>query len=201
MDTLTRSIPKNKIHSTNTALLVIDMQRDFIDVGAVLETPGGRELVEKINRLIAWARLQEIPIIFTREMHRSDKSDFGIELEYEPVHCLEGTPGSELTDGLDARPEDYYLINKRRYDCFAGTELDLFLRSKRIENLICCGVLAQVCVLSTVLSARNLDYRAIVPRDAIAGSSPEYEAAALLCMGSAFAYLSSIEEIIALESL
>lgn len=198
MEPLIRPLP-DKIYPSNTALLVIDMERDFIDGGAVQETPGGRELVPIINRLIAWARRSSIPVIFTHEMHRTDHSDYGIELEFDPVHCLEGTPGCELTDGLDVQPHDYRILNKRRYDCFLGTDLDLLLRSKRIENLICCGVTAHVCVMSTVFTARNLDYRVIVPRDAIAGVTPDHYAAALLCMSDVFAYISTVDDICAIE--
>lgn len=195
MEHIIRVLPIDRIHPFNTAMLVIDMERDFIDVDAVQETPGGRELIPIINRLVQWARQHTVPVIFTQEMHRADKSDYGIELEYDPVHCLEGTTGYELTDGLDVRPQDYRILNKRRYDCFLGTDLDLLLRVRRIENLICCGVTAHVCVMSTVYTARNLDYRVIVPRDAIAGVTVEHYAAALLCMSDVFAYISTTDEI------
>ncbi|WP_013325164.1 cysteine hydrolase family protein [Gloeothece verrucosa] len=200
MEPRIRAIPIDKIHPTNTALLIIDMERDFIDVEAVQETPGGRDLVPVINQLIEWARFHTLPVIFTYEMHRADHSDFGIELEFDTLHCLEGTPGCELTDGLDIQPSDYRILNKRRYDCFMGTELDLLLRSKRIENLICCGVTAHVCVMNTVYTARNLDYRVIVPKDAIAGISREYYQAALLCMSDVFAYVSTTDEVVSLWS-
>lgn len=200
MEPLVRSLPAHKIQPTNTALLVIDMERDFVDVGAIQETPGGRELVPVINRLITWARQHTVPVIFTHEMHRPDKSDYGIELEYDPVHCLEGTPGCELTDGLDVQPQDYRILNKRRYDCFMGTDLDLLLRSQKIENLVCCGVTAHVCVMSTVYTARNLDYRVIVPRDAIAGVTSDHYAAALLCMSDVFAYIATTEKVVQLWS-
>ncbi|MBE9181444.1 cysteine hydrolase [Oculatella sp. LEGE 06141] len=200
MEPLIRPLP-DQIHPSNTALLVIDMERDFVDAGAVQETPGGRDLVPIINRLIAWARPHSIPVIFTHEMHRADKSDYGIELEYDPVHCLEGTSGCELTDGLDVQPHDYRILNKRRYDCFLGTDLDLLLRSQRIENLVCCGVTAHVCVMSTVFTARNLDYRVIVPREAIAGVTPDHYAAALLCMSDVFAYISTVDEVCAIGTV
>lgn len=195
MEPLVRSLPTHKIHPANTALLVIDMERDFIDAGAVEEASGGRDLVPAINRLIAWARGYGAPVIFTYEMHRDDKSDYGIELEFEPVHCLEGTSGCELTDGLDVQPHDYHIYNKRRYDCFLGTDLDLLLRSKRIENLICCGVIAHICVMSTVYTARNLDYRVLVPRDAIADFTSNHHAAALLCMSDVFAYITTVDQV------
>lgn len=199
MQPLIRTLPTHKLHPSNTALLVIDMQRDFIDIGAPLETLGGRSLVRTINRLIDWARHRGTPVIFTHEMHRDDKSDYGIELEFEPIHCLEGTPGYELTDGLDVQPHDYRIYNKRRYDCFQGTDLDLLLRSKRIENLICCGVIAHICVMSTVYTARNLDYRVLVPQDAIADATSDHHAAALLCMSDVFAYITTVDQICQLQ--
>jgi nicotinamidase-related amidase len=195
---LVRPLPRPKIRPGNTALLVIDMQRDFLDVGAVQETPGGRVLFPVINGLAAWARAHGLPVIFTQEMHRADKSDYGIELEFDPVHCLEGTPGCELAEGVEARAGDYRIRHKRRYDAFHGTDLDVLLRARHVENLICCGVTTHVCVMSTVFTARHLDYRALVPRDAVAAVSPDHQAAALLCMSDVFAYITTSPEVMAL---
>jgi len=195
---LIRPLPRERLRPADTALLVIDMERDFVDPGAVQETPGGRDIVPAINRLIGWARGNRLPVIFTHEMHRPDLSDYGIELEYDPIHCLEGTAGCELTDGLDVQPGDYRIRNKRRYDCFMGTDLDLLLRGKRIANLVCCGVTTHCCVMSTVYTARNLDYRVLVPRDAVAAVSPAHQEAALLCMSDVFAYVTDVDAITAL---
>jgi len=190
-----RALPGEKIRPHNTALLVIDMERDFVDEGAVQQTPGGRALVPTINRLAAWARARGLPVIFTYEMHRADRSDYGIELEYDPVHCLEGSAGCELAAGLELRDGDYRILGKRRYDAFLGTDLDLLLRSKKVENLICCGVTTHVCVMSTVFTARNLDYRVLLARDAVAAVSAEHQAAALLCMSDVFAYITTSAEV------
>jgi nicotinamidase-related amidase len=193
---LLRTLPRDAIRPGNTAVLVIDMERDFVDEGAVQETPGGRAIVPVINRLTGWARRHRAPVVFTQEMHRPDRSDYGIELEYDPVHCLEGTPGCELIDGLDVGAGDVRITRKRRYDCFLGTDLDLVLRARRIENLVCCGVSTHVCVMSTVFTARNLDYRVLVARDAVAGVSAAHQAAALLCMSDVFAYLTTSQALV-----
>ena len=195
---LVRPLPVGKIQPHNTAVLVIDMEQDFVAAGAVQETPGGRELIPAINQLTAWARRHGVPVVFTLEAHRPDHSDYGIELEYDPVHCLEGTSGCELADGIEVTPADYRIRGKRRYDAFLGTELDLLLRSKRIENLVCCGVTTHVCVMNTVFTARNLDYRVLLARDAVAAVSPEHQAAALLCMSDVFAYVTTSTEVRAL---
>jgi biuret amidohydrolase len=74
-DPLLRPLPHREIQRTNTALLVIDMERDFLDAGAVQETPGGRRLIPIINQLSRWARRHALPVIFTREMHRATDRD------------------------------------------------------------------------------------------------------------------------------
>ena len=61
-----RPLPNAKINASNTALLVIDMENDFVAAGAVQETPGGRAIIPAINQLIDWARGLKIPIIFSR---------------------------------------------------------------------------------------------------------------------------------------
>jgi len=193
-----RPLPSQKLQPHNTALLVIDMERDFVDEGAVQETPGARALIPTVNRLTNWARAQRVPVVFTFEMHRADRSDYGIELEYDPPHCLEGSTGCELAAGLEVLGSDYRILGKRRYDAFLGTDLDLLLRSKKIENLICCGVTTHVCVMSTVFTARNLDYRVLLVRDAVAAVSPEHQAAALLCMSDVFAYVTTSADVTAL---
>jgi nicotinamidase-related amidase len=195
---LIRPLPAQKIQPHNTALLVIDMERDFVDEGAVQETPGARALIPAINRLGAWARAHGLPVIFTHEMHRADRSDYGIELEFDPVHCLEGSAGTELAAGLEVVEGDYRIHGKRRYDAFLGTDLDLLLRSKKVENLICCGVTTHVCVMSTVFTARNLDYRVLLARDAVAAVSADHQQAALLCMSDVFAYIVTSSDLTAL---
>src|SRR5882724_13522427 len=195
---MVRALPRQKVQPHNTALLVIDMERDFVDEGAVQETPGGRALIPTINRLAVWARAHALPVIFTYEMHRADRSDYGIELEFDPLHCLEGSAGCELAAGLELRDGDYRILGKRRYDAFLGTDLDLLLRAKKIENLICCGVSTHVCVMSTVFTARNLDYRVLLASDTVAAVSPDHQAAALRCMSDVFAYITTSTELMAL---
>lgn len=186
--------PAPPLGSDPTALLVIDMQRDFLDPGAPVETPGGLALVPAINRLARAARAAGVPVVFTHERHRADRSDFGIELEYEPAHCLEGTPGAELTPALEVDPRDYHVTSKRRYDAFLGTDLDGLLRSLGVGALVVVGVCTDICVASTVQHARNLDYRVFVARDGVAGTSPERHEAALLCLSHVFARLTTLAE-------
>jgi nicotinamidase-related amidase len=195
---LLRPLPREKITPRNSALVIIDMEHDFCAEGAVLETPGSRDIIPTINRLAAWARQREMPVIWTYEEHRPDRSDYGIELEYDPVHCLEGGPGVKLAPGLEVAAGDLHLHAKRRYDCFHGTELDLLLRCRRVENLVLCGVTTHQCVMSTAFSARHRDYRVLLPGDACAGVSPAYHAAALFCLSDVYAYITDSSTLLGL---
>lgn len=178
-----------------TALLVIDMQNDFLLPGSPVHTPGGLELVPLIGALATQARGLGFPVVFTQEMHRADHSDFGIELNFEPPHCLEGTPGADLVAGLEPQPGDVRITGKRRYDAFLGTDLDLALRLRGVENLLVTGVCTDICVISTVHHARNLDYRCFVLSDAVAGTTRQRHEAALSCLEHVFSYVGTTAEI------
>lgn len=163
----------------NIAILIIDMQRDFIDKGSPIECPGGREIIVSIQRLLSVARQKKIPVIYTQEAHRSQGVDFGRELDgEEPVHCVEGTPGIEIVPDL-ARQQGDFLIVKRRYSAFFATDLDLLLRGLNIDTLVLSGVATDVCVRATAQDAQQLNYWVIVPEECVAGTSVEQHRAAL----------------------
>ena len=193
-----RPLAVEHIRPDNSAVLVIDMQNDFIEPNADSPAPHGRVILPAVNRLTGWARTHGLPIVMTHEMHRADHSDFGIELEFEPAHCLEGTNGWKLVDDLDVAPDDVMVYGKRRYDAFMGTDLHLVLRTRGVENLICCGTLSHVCVMNTVFTARNLDFRVLVPDDAVYTKSRAHHDAAMLCISDVFATVTTVEEITAL---
>jgi biuret amidohydrolase len=179
-----------------TALLVVDMQNDFLLPDAPVRTPGGLELVPAIAALARSCRAAGLPVVFTQEMHRADLSDFGIELVFEPPHCVEGTTGLDLADGLGVEAGDPLIRSKRRYDAFQGTDLDLVLRTRGVENLLVAGVCTDICVIATVQHARNLDYRVFVLRDLVAATTPERQVAAIACMEHVFAFVGTTAEVL-----
>lgn len=177
-----------------TALLVVDMQNDFVLPGRPIAAPGALDVAEVIADLATRSRARGFPVIYTQEMHRADHADFGIELHFEPPHCIEGTDGPDVIDRLAPQPGDIRITGKRRYDAFLGTDLDLALRAAGAQNLIVTGVCTDICVAATVQHARNLDYRCFVVREAVAGTSAERHEAALLNMAHVFAYVGSADE-------
>jgi biuret amidohydrolase len=179
------------------ALLVIDMQHDFLDQGVPLEAVGGRDIIPAVAAMVAAAREARIPVIFTQEAHRPGRVDAGREADpgmgkdhwYAggsdqvplPEHCVEGTRGIEIVDEVGYEPGDLR-ITKRRFNCFLGTDLDLLLRGLKVETLLVTGVDTNVCVLWTVGEGFQLDYHMRVLEDCVAGTSPEEHEAALLIM-------------------
>lgn len=169
------------------ALLVIDPQAEAILTDGALSADGASLAVANIIHLLAAARSVPIPIIFTQEVHRRELVDFGRELDgAEPIHCLEGTPGVELLPETRPRAGEW-LIQKRRYSAFFATDLELLLRGLRVDTLVVCGFLTDVCVHYTCVDAHQRDYHLIVASDATAGSNAQASEAAL----RAVAYLQS----------
>ncbi|MDJ0950555.1 MAG: cysteine hydrolase [Alphaproteobacteria bacterium] len=181
------SAPKRKLIEGRPALIVIDIQAStFIDdseVRAIDNMPGTRERMLKARVAIDKARDCGIPVVFIQEVHRPDLVDFGRELDGdEDVHCLENEPGTEIAaKEMGLLPTDY-LIKKRRYSAFFGTDLEILLRGLRVDTLLLCGALTDVCVHYTFVDGHQADYFCRVIEDCVAGSSLEAHEAALRAM-------------------
>ena len=178
---------KRKFIEGKPALIVIDIQGPlFIDHSedAIPCMEGFDERVGKSADLIKKAREKEIPVIFIQEVHRPDRSDFGRELDgAEEVHCLEGESSTEVNvDVLGFRPGEDYLIKKRRYSAFFGTDLEILLKGLKIDTLILCGCLTDVCVHYTFTDGHQHDYFCRVVEDCVAGSSIAAHEASLNAM-------------------
>lgn len=150
------------------AVIVIDMQRDFVAKDAPIECYGARNILPHIRELLNTARSLGVPIIIAKEVHRLDGSDFGIELEKESKHCIEGSGGEEIVDELLPKKSDYIIL-KRRYSGFYETDLEILLKGLRVDRLILMGVATNVCVRATAQDAKQKDYHVIVPKECVAG--------------------------------
>ena len=162
------------VQKDKCALVIIDMQKDFVVEGACIECgPAGRATIPVIKQLKSWAYDNGLPIIYTHEYHRSDLTDFGKELDHEPPHTLEGTSGMDIVDELAPEARDYH-IYKRRYSAFFQTDLQILLQGLKKDVLIICGVCTNICVYGTALDALQNGLHAIIISDAVAGTSEEY---------------------------
>ena len=169
------------------ALIVVDIQAltfdETIRHRAIPNMAGYKDRMLKARRLIDKAREQDIPVIFIQEVHRPDLVDFGRELDGdEDVHCLEDDPNTAIAvEQTGFRPDDY-LIKKRRYSAFFGTDLEILLRGLKVDTLLLCGGLTDVCVHYTFVDAHQSDYFCRVIEDCVGGSSEEAHEAALRAM-------------------
>ena len=169
----------DKVKKDECAILVIDMQNDFILKGAPIEAYGGRDIIPNIKRVLEFMREQGVPVIYTRETHRPERIDYGLELEREePEHCLEGTPGVEIIEELTPQPGDL-IVKKPRYSAFYATDLEIILRGLDKKTIILTGVGTNVCVHATALDAQQRGFRVVALSDCVAGAEPELHKAFL----------------------
>lgn len=169
------------------ALIVIDIQAstfiDTSDVRSIDNMPGYRDRMLQARTAIDKAREVGIPVIFIQEVHHPSMVDFGRELDGdEDVHCLEDNPRTAIAvKEMDFRPDDY-LIRKRRYSAFFGTDFEILLKGLKVDTLILVGGLTDVCVHYTFVDGHQSDYFCRVIEDCVAGSSLEAHEASLKAM-------------------
>ena len=168
------------------ALIVIDIQAGtFVPLTkrAIPHMGGYAERMAAARQAIDKARARNIPVIFIQEVHRPDGIDFGRELDGdEDVHCLENNPNTDIAvEQTGFRPDDY-LIRKRRYSAFFGTDFEILLRGLKVDTLLLCGGLTDVCVHYTFVDGHQSDYFCRVIEDCVAGSSEAAHEAALRAM-------------------
>jgi nicotinamidase-related amidase len=166
----------HRIRRDRAALLVIDMQRGFLEPGAALEVPPGRELMPYIKRLIDCCGQIKISVIFTEFVYSSAvpclRGDpFGPEhlpaeagkptgFGHPSSNCLLGAEGVNSADTIPemAPTGDELVVRAHPYDKFYGTNLDYALRSKDIRYLIITGIMADVCVNCALLTETAIEH-------------------------------------------
>lgn len=176
---------------SRTALVIIDMQRDFLEPGGFGETLGndvsqlGRA-VEPIAAVLQAVRGAGLLVIHTREGHLPDLSDApAAKLERGAPSLRIGDPGPmgriliRGEEGHDIIPElyprtDEIVIDKPGKGAFYATELGDILEKYGVENLLVCGVTTEVCVNTTVREANDRGYRCVVISDGCASYFPEF---------------------------
>lgn len=152
----------------DSALLIIDMLNDFIEEGGSLVVPGAKRIVPRIRQILEAARQNDVPVIFITDSHREDDHEF----KHWPPHAISDTWGGDVIEELKPLPGEY-IIPKRRYSAFYGTDLDTYLRELGVEHVWLVGVLSNICVYATALDASMRNYRVTVFREAVASTSEE----------------------------
>ena len=162
------------VHAKQTALVVVDMQHDFVHPDGALYGPEAERAAPVIARLIGRAREAGVRVVYTQDWHADDDPEFAIWGE----HALADTWGAEIVEALRPRSGDE-VVRKLRYDAFYGTALDHRLRVLGMRELVVVGTVANICVLHTAASAGLRHYQIVMPSDAIAALTPFDHAATL----------------------
>ncbi len=149
--------------ASRTAVVVVDMQNDFVRKGGKLYVPDAEKTIGPIRKLLDKARAKGVRVIYTQDWHLRNDPEFEVWGE----HCVEGTWGADIVDELKPMQGDV-VVRKRRYDAFFGTDLDYLLRHVvKADTLVLTGTVANICVLHTAGSAALNWYRVVVPIDAV----------------------------------
>ncbi|CAN4088963.1 unnamed protein product [Withania somnifera] len=182
-----------------TALVVIDMQKDFILPGAPMLVNGGEAIVPNVIKTIEIARYRGISIIWVVREH--DPLGRDVELfrrhlygDGKPKPTSKGAVGAELVDGLVIQEGDYKLV-KTRFSAFFNTHLHSYLQGIGVTNLVIIGVQTPNCIRQTVFDAVALDYQLVtVIIDATAAATPDIHIANIFDMKNVGVATPTLEE-------
>jgi nicotinamidase-related amidase len=200
-------------HLERTALVVIDMQRDFLEPGGFGESLGNdvgllRAAIAPCRRLLAAARARGLLVIHTREGHRPDLADAppakvdrgnpALRIgDLGPMGriLVRGEPGHDIVEDLypaDGEP----VIDKPGKGAFYQTDLELVLKNRGITTLLVCGVTTEVCVHTTIREGNDRGFRCVAIADACASYFPEFHRVGLemiKAQGGIFGWVSDSE--------
>jgi nicotinamidase-related amidase len=156
-----------RVDPARTALVIVDMQNDFVREGGGLLVPDAEATIPAIRSLLEFARAHGMRIVYSQDTHRHGDPEWRIW----PGHASEGSWGWEIVDELAPAPDEV-VLRKLRYDAFYGTPLDHLLRLWGVDTLVICGTIANICVHYTAASAALRWYEVVIPRDAISALDP-----------------------------
>jgi nicotinamidase-related amidase len=181
---------------TRTALLIIDMQNDFVGSNAPLRVAGADAILLPIRSLLDDFRDKNLPVIHILRIHRpggSDVEHFRRGIFSETPFAVAGTRGAEAVSSLSPLPgED--IIAKTRMSGFIGTDLDLLLRSRGVERIVVVGIQTPNCIRTTVFDAMAYGYETILVSDATAAATPEIHQANIRDMAAIGVSILTTEE-------
>lgn len=188
-------------YDTTTALVVVDVQNDFVDPAGSLAVPGAAAALDAVNLEVRRARAAGAAVVATQDWHPARTPHFKVDGGVWPVHCVAGTWGAELHPALNlggdhpvvrkgAGGEDGYsgfsVRHPRRGDT-APTELEELLRGREVERVVVVGVATDYCVKETALDATRLGFATALVLEAVAAVDlhPGDGEAALAAMAAA----------------
>jgi len=167
----TNSAQGNTVLQRGDALVIVDVQNDFLP-GGRLAVPDGDQVVPVLNRYIAAFTAKQLPVFATRDWHPANHCSFQAQGGPWPPHCIADSEGAAFAPGLKL-PAGTAVIskavtqNKDAYSGFEGTDLDTRLHDAGVQRLFIGGLATDYCVLNTVKDALARGYSVLLLSDAI----------------------------------
>ena len=178
---------------SETALLIVDMVRDFTDPDGKVFYPQNRQIIPNIRRLLEAFRRRDKVVIFMQHRYRKNKPERNLKM-MRPC-CIEGTAGVEIDAELTPLDTEY-VIPKRRYSAFFGTDLDLVLRENGVRNIVIVGTKTNCCINATALDGSYREYGIYVVSDCVGTDDEVTNAAYLRDIGKYIGSVAESDEII-----
>src|SRR4029453_2600583 len=197
------------IDAKKTAMIVVDMQNDFVASGPEMETPAARAVVPKLAEALNICREARIKVIYTAHVHRRDGCDMGLFDDLHPpianrAALVDGSPGGDISPELAPAPGEH-VIKKHRYSGFFGTDLDIILREWGVDTVIISGTTTENCCHATARDAMFCHYQIVFLSDATAtydypdrgfGAMPNGDVhhATLVILAASTAHVMSVDD-------
>jgi nicotinamidase-related amidase len=166
----------------NPALVIIDMQNDFVRPGAPVAVGGAMEIIPALQEVLAAFRRTGTPVVFVRRGHRADGSDIDcVRQEYfdrTGGFLIDGTEGAEIIAELRPLPGEPVVV-KTRFSAFFMTEFLALLIRRGITSLVLGGVNTANCLRSTAFDGISYDFDVTILSDGSAAGTPEIQRANL----------------------
>lgn len=161
------------IDPSKTALIVVDMQNDFVAPGAPMQSPAGLAMVPQLQRALVCCRTSGIPVIYTAHVHRRNGCDLGL-LGHAPAIArrdalVAGSTGAAIFPEI-APHDGEIVIKKHRFSAFYGTDLEIILRGLGVTTVVITGVTTENCCHATARDAFFRDFQVVFLADATATS-------------------------------
>lgn len=151
----------------NTAVILVDMLNDFVTGSLACER--AQRIIDPLSSLVSYAREHDMPVIYSNDAHLPVIDH---ELKLWGDHALVGTPGAQIIPELAASEKDF-VVPKRRYSGFFGTDLQLLLTELGVTRVIVCGLHAHMCVRHTAADAYQYGYEIVVATDGVESFTEE----------------------------
>jgi len=192
------------------ALVIVDMQNDFVRVGAPLEVPEARPTIPVHQALIAACRERGIPIVYTKFLAGPEWTpmwEWSPQVAPPVCCCWKGflryyddigkeRDGSDIIDEIYPEAGDP-IVDKFGYGAFHNTNLDDLLKARHVESVVITGTVTQICVEETARESFKRGYWTTVVSDAVSTYAPDQQAAVLKNIAHKFGWVSTAKEIIA----